>query len=315
MKKEELGKIIDMKMTRRTILSIVNSYFDPIGFSVPFMLKAKILLKNTLEETSDWDTPISDALRPHWAKFFTDMHRLSEFSVPRCIVPENWTGKDAILMISSDGSLEGMGACAHGIFPLKGGGYHGALICAKGKVTPVQRMSVPRAELTGMVMGKRLRESILASSEIPYTTVWHCVDSETTLQYLSKLSTRFNMFESIKLSELNQYGHIQSYRHIPGKQNAADLTTHPTPVEEIIDPNGIWQRGPKFIYELPKEEWPLATEVNKNKGLLPGEKALHNSSAIDKEDKTNTGNNKCSPVDGYPRNKRDNKINRTGAGP
>ena len=65
-------------------------------------------------------------------------------------------------------------------------------------------------------------------------------------------------------------------------------------MEQIIDPNGIWQRGPDFIYNLPIDQWPLATEVNKSKGLLPGEKPLHNSSAISdpKEPKS-----KCGPMD------------------
>ena len=48
----------DKPATRRGILSIASSLYDPLGFVAPFVLPAKILLQKLCRDGQGWDEPI-----------------------------------------------------------------------------------------------------------------------------------------------------------------------------------------------------------------------------------------------------------------
>ncbi|CAC5415473.1 unnamed protein product [Mytilus coruscus] len=47
-------------ITRRWILSTINSIYDPLGFLAPVIIQGKLLLRKIVSETVDWDQPLSD---------------------------------------------------------------------------------------------------------------------------------------------------------------------------------------------------------------------------------------------------------------
>ena len=60
---------LDLKqqpLTRRGILSMVSSMYDPLGFLVPFVLKAKLILQELCKLQLGWDDGILDELAIHW---------------------------------------------------------------------------------------------------------------------------------------------------------------------------------------------------------------------------------------------------------
>ena len=72
-----------------------------------------------------------------------------------------------------------------------------SLLCAKTRVTPLQRISTPRSELNGAVIASRLLlsciRSLLQSSIIP-ENVWFIGDSECTLASLEKIDAAWRIF-------------------------------------------------------------------------------------------------------------------------
>lgn len=58
--------IKDQPLTRRGILSMVSSVFDPLGFLVPFTLKAKCLLQELCKIKLGWDEKIPGHLAQQW---------------------------------------------------------------------------------------------------------------------------------------------------------------------------------------------------------------------------------------------------------
>ncbi|KAJ8020040.1 hypothetical protein HOLleu_41875 [Holothuria leucospilota] len=47
-------------LTRRGLLSITSSFYDPLGFAAPFILVAKSLLQEVCKRGADWDEPLTD---------------------------------------------------------------------------------------------------------------------------------------------------------------------------------------------------------------------------------------------------------------
>ena len=56
----------DKPATRRGMLSIVNRIFDPLGFLSPVTLQGKLLLRDLISETKDWDKPLTESVQLQW---------------------------------------------------------------------------------------------------------------------------------------------------------------------------------------------------------------------------------------------------------
>lgn len=74
-------KVQDRPMTRRGILSVVNSIYDPLGFLAPVVLPAKLLLKELCKEQHGWDDSIDEKHTTVWRKWKENVVLLSNFHV------------------------------------------------------------------------------------------------------------------------------------------------------------------------------------------------------------------------------------------
>ena len=70
-------------MTKRIILSRVNSIYDPLGLAGPYTVRAKILMRRlwTNETEIDWDDPIPEKYRREWDTFFNDLPDMKEITI------------------------------------------------------------------------------------------------------------------------------------------------------------------------------------------------------------------------------------------
>ena len=70
---EELVKISKVeKITKRVVLSVILSLFDPMGIISPAMVNAKILFQDICKLKIGWDTKISQELKTRWQKWISD---------------------------------------------------------------------------------------------------------------------------------------------------------------------------------------------------------------------------------------------------
>ena len=63
-----LSELRDKPCTRRVLLSVCNSIYDPLGLATPYTIKLKLLMKATLEQGSstDWNTPLNEGMNEEW---------------------------------------------------------------------------------------------------------------------------------------------------------------------------------------------------------------------------------------------------------
>ena len=73
--------------TRRGILSLISSVYDPLGLAATFVLPAKRLLQDLCRVKLDWDDPIPQEHKVRWERWMADLPKLSQFSVDRCVKP------------------------------------------------------------------------------------------------------------------------------------------------------------------------------------------------------------------------------------
>ncbi|CAG2235127.1 unnamed protein product [Mytilus edulis] len=71
----------DKPATRRGILSMTSSVFDPLGFLAPFCLVGKSILQELCRLGIGWDDAIPQVLSEKWTQWLCDLVKLSEFKV------------------------------------------------------------------------------------------------------------------------------------------------------------------------------------------------------------------------------------------
>lgn len=70
--------------TKRDILKLVMSIFDPLGMAANIVIKGKILLQNIWRSGVSWDDVLPHELLNSWNNFTTHLHKLSLLKIPRC---------------------------------------------------------------------------------------------------------------------------------------------------------------------------------------------------------------------------------------
>jgi hypothetical protein len=249
LKPEEISAHIPEKLTKRIVLGQMMHIYDPTGLLSPFTLKGKILLRKSWQMKLGWDDSLPPVLHGLWTKFFIEVGDISKIWYPRVIKPENVVGQ-LNLVIFSDASDEALGFVAYARWMCSDGVYRSRLILAKSRVAPLIKRTTPQLELNAAVMSKRAREVI--SKEMRYNfnmkESLHLTDSETVLGMLQKTSTRFKLYEGVRVGEIQAAtnGDISSWRWIRGEDNISDwLTRGKNPKE--LSPTSQWFLGPSFM--------------------------------------------------------------------
>lgn len=81
-------KQVNMSITKRTILSMASSLFDPIGLLSPLVITAKIILQELWILKLDWDESIPQHLHHAWKNCLDSFGSVSSFTIPRyCLQP------------------------------------------------------------------------------------------------------------------------------------------------------------------------------------------------------------------------------------
>ena len=68
----------DKPPTRRGILSVISSIYDPLGFVAPFHLCAKILLQDLCRKQLGWDDSIPEEDLIRWKSWLDELPRLEQ---------------------------------------------------------------------------------------------------------------------------------------------------------------------------------------------------------------------------------------------
>ena len=80
----------DKPYTRRGILSMTSSFFDPIGFFSPVILSAKLILQEITRQNVSWDAEIADNIKSRWIKWLSTLHNISDLKIKQCYIPHSF---------------------------------------------------------------------------------------------------------------------------------------------------------------------------------------------------------------------------------
>ena len=91
-KKEDTLAVVNMSVvkdgviTRRTILSVAQRLFDPIGFTCPVSLCPKLLLQQCWALKGECDEEVPDDVKEGFLRWLQDLPLLQEVKIPRWLM-------------------------------------------------------------------------------------------------------------------------------------------------------------------------------------------------------------------------------------
>ena len=209
--------------TRRGILSVVSSVYDPLGLAAPFVLPVKILLQGLCEQKLVWDDVISSAYIEKWHLWLKQLTNLEKLSVPRCLKPLS-SHKTVSCEIHNfaDASNVGYGMVSYLRFVDEQGRIHVSLLTGKSRVVPLKKITTPRMELTAATLAVRICNMTVNELEIAVNDTYYWTDSMSVLMYIRNEKTRFHTFVSNRLSVIHSGSEVEQWNYIDTASNPAD---------------------------------------------------------------------------------------------
>ncbi|XP_062703565.1 uncharacterized protein LOC134286020 [Aedes albopictus] len=257
-----LGYALDQshRPSKREVLRVVMSLFDPLGLISFFIIHGKTLMQDIWASGVDWDEPIDAELCEQWWRWTALLPGLNSIRIPRCyFVAADYQSYSALQIHVFVDASKSAYACVVYFRVESKDGPAVALVAGKAKVAPLKMMSIPRLELQAAVLGTRLLNSVSAMHSLPVSRRVLWTDSQTVLAWLRSDHRRYQQFVGFRVAEILSTTNVQEWRKIDTELNVADLATK-WGKGPNFDSDNPWFRGPQFLLE-PESFWPKQQTV------------------------------------------------------
>ncbi|XP_041920573.1 uncharacterized protein LOC121684581 [Alosa sapidissima] len=206
--------------TRRGMLSVSSSVFDPIGFLAPVLLPAKTMLQELCRRNFGWDETVPQDILHHWTRWLEELDMLSEFKIERCMKPKDFGNiVHAQLHNFSDASESGYGAVTYIRMQNNRNDSHVAFLIGKAKVTPLKAVTIPRLELTAAVLAVRIDLMLKTELRLPLQESVFWTDSTSVLKDIMNEDKRFHTFVANRVSAIRAATKTSQWRYVNTKEN------------------------------------------------------------------------------------------------
>ena len=243
--------------TKRQLLKIVMSLFDPLGLAAPVTTRAKQILQEVWRRGTSWDQSIDEDLIRQWTEWMGHLQQLKNVAIPRCYF--GYSNSDEVqLHIFVDASEAAYAAALYWRVTHPSGQIDTSLVLGKARVAPLKTTSIPRLELQAAVMGSRMAATVIEEHDRKPDSKTFWTDSRTVLTWLKTGARSYRPYVAHRIAAIEEHSSVQEWRWIPTKMNVADDATRDVPRD--LSTQHRWFRGPDFLREEPTT-WPAEKPI------------------------------------------------------
>ena len=251
-----LTKCEGMNLTKRNILSVASSFYDPLGCISPVTARIKVIFQLLCKNKLDWDDEVSDDLKLIWFELLQALRDLKTVKLERYVC-SNATPFHVELHGFCDSSLEVYCAVAY-LRIVSDEGVEVKFLCAKTKVAPLKALTIPRLELLScLLLSTLLSECKLALQtkiKIDRTLCWS--DSEVALCWIKGKERIWKPWVENRVVKIRKVADRDCWFHVAGTLNPADRPTRMCKnLNELF--SGDWFEGPVFLRKLSIDIFPF----------------------------------------------------------
>ncbi|XP_063994272.1 uncharacterized protein LOC135171574 [Diachasmimorpha longicaudata] len=239
--------------TKRSVLSEIAQLFDPLGFLAPVVVRGKMIIQDLWRLKINWDESLPQEYVRKWRNFRENINELEKISVPRWLrISSNTSGIE--IHGFADASTVAMSAVVYIRCKEINQPASVTMVCAKTKVAPLKRMTIPRLELTAAVLLTQLVVTTQKMLELTDEKIHLWSDSAVALAWIRSHSSRWKDFVQNRVNKIQESLPTATWRHISGKENPADCASRGITTRELSE-HKLWWSGPEWLTQE-NDHWP-----------------------------------------------------------
>ena len=227
--------------TQRKFLCFVSSFYDPLRIISPFLIRAKILLRELWRDGRKWDKAISGDNGKAIKDWVEETELLGTVGVNR-LVGGTGLGDTMELDVFCDASLEATAEVAY------------------IKTTKEQQFVFLREKQSGTLTSNNISQTRTASStlcskieennedemDFKFDKIFLWSDSTTNLSWRKNFKLKHKMYIGNRIAEIRDLTTTNLWNYVNTKDNPADQGTRGLKVIEMKE-KSLWLQGPQFL--------------------------------------------------------------------
>jgi len=239
--------------TKRQLASVLCSFYDPFGLFLPFSNRLKVLMHQSWSLNLEWDQHLPNELLSDLAIVLENAVDVSNFQLNRWFLYDS-TCCNIELHGFGDASSVLYATCIYLYFE-KNGEKYSHLICAKSRVVPKRKLTIPKLELLAALLTARLMTKVISYFPNNTNLTSKCFsDSQVVLHWIKSNKTH-KQFVQNRLNEIKRLFPVNTWSYIQSKSNPADLASRVFPNNSFLS-NTLWWHGPDLscLEEFPETD-------------------------------------------------------------
>ncbi|XP_052762426.1 uncharacterized protein LOC128205059 [Mya arenaria] len=241
--------------TRRGVLSTINSIYDPVGVVAPVVIVGKLLLRDLMASSQDWDDPLPLDQFTVWQQWCCSLKKLNQLEIPRAYLYSVKRVARKDLHVYCDASEKAIAAVAYIVGESTAGTMHSSFVMGKIKVAPVNGHTIPRLELCAAVLASQVANTVLTHIDIDFDEVKYFSDSKVVLGYISNTTRRFYTYVSNRVQKILTNSLADQWNYVPTHLKPADIGTRGVSAEDL--PASLWLNGSSWKQHQERTDFPL----------------------------------------------------------
>ena len=243
----------NQNLTKRSMSSDLAHVYDPLGLIGPVIVTGKIQLQRTWQQKLDWDEDLPNDIKKQWTAYRQDLKALDSITIPRYVFgSQEYVHTE--LHAFADASEKAYGAAIYIRTLQRDKTINVHLLCSKSRVAPIKTQTIPRLELCAALLAAELMTRVRSDMGHEDKATYYWSDSQIVLAWLHNHPGKLPVFIAHRVVKILRLTIADQWRHVPSKQNPADVLSRGVRARELSSCN-MWWFGPIFLYQ-PQALWP-----------------------------------------------------------
>ncbi|KRX26299.1 hypothetical protein T07_8519 [Trichinella nelsoni] len=217
---------VDMEAqdTKRILLRLAATVFDPLGYLTPFTVRAKMLLLFLWQEGTSRDDTLSVPVAAVWRTWKGELMNLSQFRIDRACIQCSFM---ELAHMDLHGFADVSGCAYETVVYLRlvhgNGKVDVRFLAVKSRVAPIKKLSLPWLELMAALLCGGLVNYLRREADLPIRSCFCWSDSSVALCWIRSDAQRWKSFVSNQVRDIQEITSPDWWYHCPTQDNPADL--------------------------------------------------------------------------------------------
>ena len=267
----------DIEITKRNVLKIIASVYDPVGIIALVTITFKIFFQQLTQMKISWDRVLSVDLQVEWMKILEMLEDDAIFQIPRYVFQSHKLKdmKNIVIHGFCDASDVAYSAVIYAVGEINGERIS-CFVASKTKVAPIKKISTPRLELCSCLLLANLMFKVIQALDgvvkVSSKVCWN--DSVDALCWIKNPEKRRMVFIENRVRKIRMLMPPEGWRYIPTDVNPADVASRGIRTRRGVQKEfPKWMSGPAVLLQSP-DDWPK--DLSDGKEAEPEEKVTVN---------------------------------------